>query len=155
MMDLMLGRRLVVVVHLLPLQHSQQALVDTDILLLRLHHPHALLSHVVHNAEDVHVLGAPRDLLDDAVQCDEGARAAHARAAVHHDGPLVGPHALAEGAHKAHQRLRGVRDAKVRPRREVEVSYGTLSFSLKSQTLIHQFRPVTTRHAANEIDKCE
>ena len=39
---------------LLALQHGEEALVDADVLLLGLHHPHALLAHLVDDAEDVH-----------------------------------------------------------------------------------------------------
>lgn len=49
----------------LPLQHGHQALVDADVLLLRLHHPHALAPHSVHHAEDVHVLRVARQLHTD------------------------------------------------------------------------------------------
>ena len=38
----------------LPLQHGEQALMDTDVLLLCLHHPHALLPHLEDNPENVH-----------------------------------------------------------------------------------------------------
>lgn len=55
------------------LQHRQQTLMYADVLLLRLHHPHALLAHRVHDAEDVHVV-RDEDLLQDAVQADERAR---------------------------------------------------------------------------------
>lgn len=129
--------------------------MDANVLLFSLHHPHALFAHIVHDAEDVHILCAARYLLDDAVQCDEGTGSPYSRAAVHHDGPLVGAHTLAEGAHEAHQRLRRVRHPEVWPRREVEVSYGTLGFSLKSTKFTLKFRrPVITRHATNALDKC-
>lgn len=105
----------------LALEHGHQALVDADVLLLRLHHPHALAPHGVHHAEDVQRVGVRRQLLQRRVQRDEGARAAHARAAVHDHGPRVGRAALAEGAHEAGQRGGRVGHAEVRPRREVEV----------------------------------
>lgn len=51
------GRR-----EVLPLEHGHEALVDADVLLLRLHHPHALAPHAVHHAEDVQVLRVRRQL---------------------------------------------------------------------------------------------
>lgn len=44
------------------LQRRHHALVDADVLLLRLHHPHALAPHAVHHAEDVQVLRVRRQL---------------------------------------------------------------------------------------------
>ena len=38
---------------LLALEHAEEALVDADVLLLRLHHPHPLLPHLVHDAVNV------------------------------------------------------------------------------------------------------
>ena len=36
------------------LEHSEQALMDTNILLLCLHHPHSLLSHLEDNTENIY-----------------------------------------------------------------------------------------------------
>lgn len=84
----------------LPLEHGHEALVDADVLLLGLHHPDALAAHGVHHAEHVQAVGVRRQLLQRAVQRDERARAAHARAAVHDHGPRVRRAALAERAHE-------------------------------------------------------
>jgi hypothetical protein len=65
---------------LLPLQDRQQALVDTNVLLLGLDHPNALFTHRVDYAENVDVVGY-EDLLQDAIQADEGTGATHAGAA--------------------------------------------------------------------------
>lgn len=46
----------------LSLQHGDQALVDADVLLLRLHHPHPLAPHRVHHAKDVQVFCVVRQL---------------------------------------------------------------------------------------------
>lgn len=37
-----------------PLQYGQETLVYADVLLFRLYHPHSLLPHLPHDAEDVH-----------------------------------------------------------------------------------------------------
>lgn len=120
----------------LALQHCHEALVDADVLLLRLDHPDALLAHGVHHAEDVDGVGVRGQLLQRTVQRDEGAGAAHAGRAVHHHGPRVGRAALAEGAHEARQRRRRVRHAEVRPRGEVEV----LDHALLGAAAHHQLR---------------
>lgn len=46
----------------LSLQHGHEALVDTDVLLLRLDHPHPLTAHGVYHAEDVDILRVTRQL---------------------------------------------------------------------------------------------
>ena len=44
-----------------------------------------------------------RDHLEDPVEGDHGPGPAHPGAAVDHDGPLLGTHAVAEGAHEPAQ----------------------------------------------------
>ena len=51
-------------VMLLALEHAEQALVDADVLLLRLNHPHPLLPHLVHDAVHVNNIVFP-----DTLQC--------------------------------------------------------------------------------------
>jgi hypothetical protein len=106
---------------LLPLQDRQQALVDTNVLLLGLDHPNALFTHRVDYAENVDVVGY-EDLLQDAIQADEGTGATHAGAAVDHDGALVGSDSLPEGSHEPHQSVGWVGHAEIGPRGEMEVT---------------------------------
>ena len=47
---------------LLALEHAEEALVDADVLLLRLHHPHPLLPHLVHDAVNVNNIIFPDTL---------------------------------------------------------------------------------------------
>ena len=79
-------------------------LVNADVLLLGLHHPHPLLPHLVHDPEDVDHVVLP-DALQDPVDGDHGAAAAHARAAVRHDRPLLRADALAERADEPEQEV--------------------------------------------------
>ena len=51
-------------VMLLALEHAEQALVNADVLLLRLNHPHPLLPHLVHDAVHVNNIVFP-----DTLQC--------------------------------------------------------------------------------------
>ena len=44
-------------------EDGEETLVDADVLLLRLHHPHALLPHLVDDAEDVDAVVFPDQLL--------------------------------------------------------------------------------------------
>jgi hypothetical protein len=44
-------------------EDCKETLVDADVLLLRLHHPHALLPHLVDDAEDVDAVVFPDQLL--------------------------------------------------------------------------------------------
>lgn len=57
---------------LIALQHRQQALVYTNVLLLRLNHPDPLLAHLVHNTKYVYHIGVVY-ALQDAVQGDQSA----------------------------------------------------------------------------------
>ena len=59
--DLPAERRVLV---LLSFEHREQALMDADVLLLRLHHPDSLLPHLVDDPEDVHRVRVG-DLLND------------------------------------------------------------------------------------------
>ena len=69
----------VTLVILLALQHGEQTLVDADVLLLRLHHPHPLLPHLVDDPEDVDHVVLP-DALQDSVQSNHRSTPAHAGA---------------------------------------------------------------------------
>ena len=47
---------------LLALEDAEEALVDADVLLLRLHHPHPLLPHLVHDSKNVNNIVFPDPL---------------------------------------------------------------------------------------------
>ena len=47
---------------LLALEHAEEALVDADVLLLSLHHPHPLLPHLIHDAVHVNNIVFPDTL---------------------------------------------------------------------------------------------
>ena len=77
----------------------------TNVLLLGLHHPNAFLPHCPHDAEYVDVV-ADENLLEDAIEGDEGAAAPDAGATVHDYGPLIGLHAFPERADETGESLR-------------------------------------------------
>ena len=74
--------------------------MNADVLLLSLHHPHPLLPHLVHDAEDVHHVVLP-DALQDPVQGYHGARPSHPGAAVDDDGSLFRADTVTEGSDKS------------------------------------------------------
>jgi len=119
------------------LKHRQQTLMDANVLLLRLHHPDALLSHLVDDAENVDAVVLAVELLEYSVQSDEGAGPSHARRAVDDDGTLLGAHAFPEGPHEPHKGLGGLGNPEIGPRREMEVAYGSDSVAAHDPELGH------------------
>lgn len=65
------------------------------------------------------------NVLQDAIQGYKRSRSAHSSAAMDDDGTHICADDIAEGAHKAHQRLRRLWNSKVRPCGEVEVTHYT------------------------------
>lgn len=87
------------------------------------------LAHGIHNAKDVHIVGRI-DLLQDPIQCDEGARSANACAAVHQYGTLFGTDAISESANESYQRLRRIRYTEIWPSDEMEMAQDALLAAL-------------------------
>lgn len=87
------------------------------------------LAHGIDYAKDVHIVGRI-DLLQYAIQCDEGAGSANASAAVHQNGTLLGADAISERADETNERLGGIGYTKIGPCDEVEVPQDALFTAL-------------------------
>lgn len=114
---------------ILALQHSQEALVDANILLLRLDHPNPLLPHRPDDPKDVDVFRY-QYLLQYSVESDEGTTATHTGAAMDDYGPLIRPDSFPERSHEPGQSLGWTGYAEVWPSGEVEVLYHSLYVAL-------------------------
>lgn len=87
------------------------------------------LAHGIDYAKDVHIVGRV-DLLQYAIQCDEGAGSANASAAVHQNGTLLGADSISECPNETDERLGRIGYTKVGPCDEVEVPQDALLTAL-------------------------
>lgn len=92
------------------------------------------LAHGIYYAKYVHIVRRV-DLLQDAIQGDEGARPSHTGATMDHNGSLFRTNSIAECAHKAHQCLWRIGNTEVRPGGEVEVSQDALFAALEFEEI--------------------